>query len=316
MCGRSIRTVTVSTTHLGQNHKRDHTGPRASTPSTRVGPTSFVPGGDSSGTLSVLESSRDEFEGHGGFRVTKSPRRLMDGRERLREALRRPGRGQLLAAVLLLVLGFSAAVQVRSNNQNDTYAGVRKSELLTVINRLSLASQRADNEIAQLKQKRNSYLNDREALHTAVRRAEEQADQYGILSGTVPATGQGVRVLVEDPAEKELARRLLNAIQELRDAGAEAIEINDSVRVVAQSGIRHLNGALVEVDGQRVTAPFVIEAIGAPHTLASALNIFHGFVDDIEGDGGRVVVSQAETIEIGSIREPAAPEYAEQAPAE
>jgi uncharacterized protein YlxW (UPF0749 family) len=205
---------------------------------------------------------------------------------------------------------------VRAINQDDTYAGARQSELLALINQLSLASQRAENEIAQLEQTRNSLLNDTEARRTALERARQQADQYGILAGTVPAVGQGIRVTVQDPAGTIVTSHLLNAIQELRDAGAEAIEINDTVRVVAQTAIRDLDEGGVEVDGQQVTAPYIIDAIGAPHTLANALDIFSGFIDEVERAGGNVVVRQADTIEIASIRDPAPPEYAEPVPTE
>jgi uncharacterized protein YlxW (UPF0749 family) len=251
--------------------------------------------------------------------MTEQPgtqRRPVDGRDRLRDALRRPGRGQVVAAVLLAVLGFSAVVQVRATSEDDTYAGARDSELLALINQLSLASQRAENEIAQLEQTRNSLLNDTEARRTAVERARQQADQYGILAGTVPAVGQGVRVTVKDPTGNVGTGHLLNAIQELRDAGAEAIEINDTVRVVAQTAIRDQDTGGVEVDGQQLSAPYAIDAIGAPHTLASALNIFRGFIDDVETAGGSVVVRQADTVEIASVREPFVPEYAEPVPTE
>jgi uncharacterized protein YlxW (UPF0749 family) len=237
-------------------------------------------------------------------------RQPVEGRDRLRGALRRPRRSQLVAAVLLAVLGFSAVVQVRATNQDDTYAGARDSELLALINDLSLASQRAENEIAQLEQTRNSLLNDTEARRTAVERAQQQADQYGILAGTVPAVGQGVRVTINDPTRVVLTSHILNAIQELRDAGAEAIEINDAVRVVAQTAIRD-DAAGVEVDGQQVSAPYVIDAIGAPRTLAGALDIFNGFIDDVEKAGAAVVVRQADTVEVASVRAPSAPEYAE-----
>lgn len=239
-----------------------------------------------------------------------------DGRDRLRGSLGRSGRGQLVVGVLLAVLGFSAVVQVRSINEDDTYAGARQGELVALINQLSLASQRAENEIAQLEQTRNSLLNDTEARRTALERARQQADQYGILAGTVPAVGQGVRITVEDPTGKVATSHLLNAIQELRDAGAEAIEINDTVRVVAQTAIRDVDTGGVEVDGQQLTAPYIIDAIGAPHTLASALDIVSGFIDEVERSDGSVVIRQADTIEIASVREPEAPEYAEPVPTE
>ncbi|QNN52692.1 DUF881 domain-containing protein [Nocardioides mesophilus] len=170
--------------------------------------------------------------------ATEPPR---DGRQRLLASLRRPGgRGQVTAAILLAVLGFAAVVQVQSNQQDATYVGARQDELIALINSLSLATQRAENEIAQLEQTRSSLLNDTEARRTALERARERADQLGILAGTLPAVGPGIRITVEDDSGAVGANNLINGIQELRDSGAEAIEINDQVRVVAQTAVRDL----------------------------------------------------------------------------
>jgi hypothetical protein len=109
----------------------------------------------------------------------------VDGRARLVTALRRPGsRGQLGAGVLLAVLGFAAVVQVQSNSQDAAYVGARQDELIALINSLSLASQRAENEIAQLAETRSSLLTDTEARRTALERARQLADERGILAGT------------------------------------------------------------------------------------------------------------------------------------
>ena len=56
-----------------------------------------------------------------------------------------------------------------------------------------------------------------------------------ILTGTVAATGPGVTLTIDDPDGSVTAATLLDGVEELRDAGAEAIEINDSVRVVAST---------------------------------------------------------------------------------
>ena len=56
-----------------------------------------------------------------------------------------------------------------------------------------------------------------------------------MLAGTVPATGPGIRITVEDPEGDLSLNHLLDGIEELRNAGVEAIEINDRVRVIAQT---------------------------------------------------------------------------------
>ena len=86
------------------------------------------------------------------------------------------------------------------------------------------------------------------------------------------------------------------------------------MRVVAQTSLRDGPNGGVIVDGERITAPFVIEAIGSSHDLATALEIARGFIDEVERAGGKVTVSEEETVEIASVREPAPAEYAEPVP--
>ena len=52
-------------------------------------------------------------------------------------------------------------------------------------------------------------------------------------------------------------------VEELRAAGAEAIEFNDDVRVVAQTSFEDAERGVV-VDGRRISAPYVIDVIGDP----------------------------------------------------
>jgi uncharacterized protein YlxW (UPF0749 family) len=240
--------------------------------------------------------------------------RPVDGRARLVEALRRPGsRGQLVAAVLLAVLGFAAVTQVRANGRDDNYVGARQGDLIQLINNLSLAQQRAQTEISKLQNTRDSLGNDTLARRTALERARQQATALGILGGTLPAEGPGIRVTVTDPASGAGvgSNQLINGLQELRDAGAEVIEINNSVRVIAQTSIVDSPGGGVVIDGQRVKAPYTIDAIGDPRTLATALDFTGGFNDEVQTAGGKVNVKQLQDVRIHSVRKAVKPRYAQ-----
>ncbi len=140
--------------------------------------------------------------------------------------------------------------------------------MLQLLNSLAAASERAENEVAQLEETRSSLRNNTESRQAALETARQQANVLGILAGTLPTVGPGVVVTIEDPTGAVGIDQLLNGLEELRDAGAEAIEINDTVRVVAQTSLEDgENGILV--DGQQLSAPYTIEAIGDSHTLAT-----------------------------------------------
>jgi uncharacterized protein YlxW (UPF0749 family) len=240
-----------------------------------------------------------------------APATPQDGRDRLLASLRRPGsRAQITAGLLMAVLGFAAVVQVQSNSEDASYVGARQDELISLINSLSLASQRAENEIAELEQTRNSLLNDTQARRTALERARQRADELGILAGTMPAVGPGIQVTVRDPDGAVGSNQLINGIQELRDAGAEAIEINDSVRVVASTWFTDEDGQVV-VDGEVIKPPYVIDAIGGSHTLGEAVIFRGGLRDMVERDGGTVDIQEADVVEVGSLHTITQPEYAQ-----
>ena len=236
-----------------------------------------------------------------------------DGRSRLLASLRTPGsRGQVTVALLLSVLGFAAVTQVHANDRDDAYVGARQGDLIQYINNLSLASQRTESEIAKLQETRDALRDDTESRRTALELARQQADTLGILAGTVPAVGPGVRITVTGSPASVGTNQLLTGLEELRDAGAEVIEINDKVRVVAQTSLSDTAGGVL-VDGEVLKAPFVIDALGDPHTLSTAMDFTGGFISEVRDVGGKVAVEKRDRIEIVSVRDPRAPAYAKPA---
>ena len=226
------------------------------------------------------------------------------GRERLTAALRRPSRGQAVVGALLMLLGFAAVVQVRANDQDQNFVGARQNDLIALINTLALATDRAEAEIVELERTRDALRDDAEATQTAVTVARQRVETLGILAGTLPATGPGVRVTVEARSGTIGTDQLLNGLEELRNAGAEAIEINDTVRVVAQTGLVDSPAEGLVVGGTPVQPPYVVEAVGDPYTLATALDFDGGFIEEVESVGGQVRVEQLDEIEIASVVAP------------
>jgi len=228
---------------------------------------------------------------------------MSEGRDRLAAALRTPwSRGQAVAGVLLAVLGFSAAVQVRAAGADDDFTGARQAELIALINGLAAETDRAEQEIRELQATRDNLRDDAEATRTALALAREQAETLGILAGTISAEGEGVRITV-DPGDGEIGTdQLLNGLQELRDAGAEAIELNDRVRVVAQTGLQDSPEGLL-VGGVPLRPPYVLDVIGAPETLASAVDFSGGFRDTVEAVGGTLEVERPGRVEVGTTRQ-------------
>ena len=233
------------------------------------------------------------------------------GRQRLLRALVRPSRSQAVVAVLLAVLGFAAVTQVRFNEVDNTYGSLREQDLIDVLNGLAGTSQRAEAEIARLQRTRDDLLSDTGSREAALAQAQQEADTLSILAGLVPVTGPGIRVTVTEQTGTVGVQSMVDTLQELRTAGAEAIQVNGQVRVVADTAVEDVSGGLL-VGGQMVTSPYVIDVIGEPHTLASSgIDFPDGPRDLFQDDGASVVVDELASLDIESVVKPSKPEYAE-----
>lgn len=235
------------------------------------------------------------------------------GRQRLRNALLKPSRSQLVVAVLMAVLGFAFIVQVEDYQRDDTYAGLRDTELIEVLDRLTGTAERAQGELTRLQDRRDDLRTESSARQAALAETEQRAEVLNILAGLVPVSGPGIRVTITETGGRVSVGHLLDIVQELRTAGAEAMEFNDKYRLAAQSSFDDVPGG-IEVDGQLLEPPYVLEVIGDPHVLESAMLFQSGPVENLETyDGATVVIDQLDEVEILSIRDPVTPEYAEPA---
>jgi uncharacterized protein YlxW (UPF0749 family) len=230
--------------------------------------------------------------------------------QRLLRALLHPGRGQVVVAVLLASVGAAAVTQVRIAGRDDDYSGLRQADLIQALNGLQAASRRTEQDINDLQATRDSLRDSNDKTAAALDQARQELTTLGVLAGTIPAHGSGVRITVTVPESHLSLNYLLDGIEELRDAGAEAMEINDKVRVVAQTSFESASGG-IDVDGRVLTSPFTIDVIGDPDSLTTALKFPGGFVDDVSLDEGKVSIKQSEHIEVEVTREAAKPRYAE-----
>lgn len=83
---------------------------------------------------------------------------------------------------------------------------------------------------------------------------------------------------------------ILKVVNELRGAGAEAISVNGQ-RIISTSEIR-CAGNTIFINGERVGAPFIINAIGDPALLESAMLMRGGYVDSLKEFGLRITTSR------------------------
>jgi uncharacterized protein YlxW (UPF0749 family) len=236
---------------------------------------------------------------------------------RLRQAITaRPSRAQLLGGLLCGAVGFAAVTQVRLS-QDDLLGQASRGDLVQILDGLTQRQQSLQDQIVALEDSREELTSSADQGQTALEQARHRAYELGVLAGTEPATGPGVVVSVSDPGGLITSSVLLGAVQELRDAGAEAIMIADStgrqVRVVASTWFGDGQGG-VRVEGKALTPPYTITALGDPSTLGPALGIPGGVVATIKEKGGTAKVAAKDTLTIDAVRDIHEPRFASPAP--
>jgi uncharacterized protein YlxW (UPF0749 family) len=235
-------------------------------------------------------------------------------------------RVDLLVAVLLGLLGFAAVVQVRATQDEGPLQGARQEDLVQILDDLSNRNARLRTEINALSQAQERLTSGTDSTAAALEEARRRAQVLGVLAGTVPAEGPGISLVISDPQATLSADVLLDALQELRDAGAEAVQLEgpvrpgggptaetQSVRVVASTALLDADEGVL-VDGTLLRPPYRFAVVGDPRTLSSALGIPGGVIDTVGELGGRAEVQELDRVVVSALRPLEAPQYAEPDP--
>jgi uncharacterized protein YlxW (UPF0749 family) len=221
---------------------------------------------------------------------------------------RRDPLAAVLIGVLTLLLGFAFAVQVRTVGEDPQLAGAREEDLVRILDELDAQEERLREQVAEQRSALEQLTNSDSRAATALEAARERAQAIGILNGTLPAQGPGLEMIIRDPDDEVRVADLLDAIQELRGAGAETMQIDD-VRVGVSTAVTGDPGGLM-VDGRPITAPYEILVIGDPQNMETAMNIPGGVVQHINNRGGSVTITQSEEVVVGALRPLDTPQYA------
>lgn len=176
-------------------------------------------------------------------------------------------RSSLIAVtVVTTLLGFLVVVQLNSQSAGGNLGALSVAELGELVANLTTRNNQLREEIRVLERQRD-------AVASAVRNGDTSAvqirtDLNRVLgwSGAQGVTGTGVTIAVEGSLPGDAVEELVN---ELRNAGAEAISIGD-IRVVPGVVVTGPAGSLV-VTGIPLADPLELRAIGQPETLSGSL---------------------------------------------
>jgi len=209
----------------------------------------------------------------------------------------RPTRTQALIGLLFVVLGVLGVMAIRGQSQGSPLQGARNEDLVQVLDDLTSRRDRLEVEARRLEVAQERILAGSEGQ--ALVEAQRRAAGLEILSGVTPVSGAGVTLTIKAGQRGLGAALVLNMIQELRDAGAEAIAVG-GVRVVASSWVGS-DGDTIVISGTGVPEPLVVIAVGEPQTIATALAIPGGVAETIRVSGGSITIDRAERVEVPAL---------------
>lgn len=188
---------------------------------------------------------------------------------------------QLSLTITFLLLGILISAQLQTQNRLASSLTEQSTTDLTIIvknltdKRQSLAQaiEEMESNIATYKA---SYVDNTELIH----QLEADISRSEMIIGAVPVQGPGISVVVTK-TNAITYKELLDIVNELWAAGAEAIAINDQ-RITSNSSIDYAeisHETYLTLDGELLHYPLTINAIGNPDTLDKGLSLPGGVLD-------------------------------------
>ena len=216
-------------------------------------------------------------------------------------------------AVLVGLLGFALIAQVQSNSSSTTLNNDRPEDLVRILSDLDARKDRLNTEISNLQDTQRQLESGAEGRAAAIADSARRADELGILAGSLAAQGPGLAIHLADGTEKIGAADVLDIVEELRGAGAEAMQIagtnGTTVRIVASTFFVDSDAGVV-VDGHPLPGPLTLTAIGDPQTMQTALSIPGGALDTTKSHGGNVQLDSPGTVQVTAIHPTTVLKYA------
>ena len=181
-----------------------------------------------------------------------------------------------------LILTMIMFTQFKTVDETDIRAieTMRETELRTELANWKQKYEEIDAKLKENESKINEYKNEIQNDSNASTVLEGEVKEAESYLGYTILQGQGIVVTLNDFTRNVSYSHLLQLVNELNNAGAEAISINDE-RIVSMSDIVTIKDKIVMVN---ISGPYIVKAIGDKKYFESALNIKGGYIDLMKAD--------------------------------
>lgn len=206
-----------------------------------------------------------------------------------------PSRPHLMIGALFLLLGLLVTVVVITPRGDEAeWRSARTEDLVQVLDDLGSRQARLEQDAARLAEVQRDLESGSTAQ--ALADARRQLEALRVMSGSTPVSGPGVRITLGDADGLLESAVLIDAVQELRDAGAEAIEVS-GVRVSVDTWFADTAEGVV-VNGTPLGSQIEILAIGDPDTMTAAMSIPGGLAESVRTRGAEFGITSDDNLTI------------------
>lgn len=199
--------------------------------------------------------------------------------------------------IICFIIVYVVCIQFKTVEKIDVsqIETMRENELRDALADWKEKYQEAIEQLEDTNIKIQEYENKIESNEEAGELLEEDLEKAKMLLGLTEVQGTGITINIIDNDETEIiSTDLLDLVNELNSAGAEAISINNQ-RIVAMTDIVDVD-EFVMINGRRIASPYTVKTIGDLTYLQSALNIKNGFLDKYKTNGYTITLETNDEI--------------------
>ncbi len=203
-----------------------------------------------------------------------------------------------IACATLICIMFMQFKTVEETDIADLES-MRETELRTALSEWKTKYDTVASELADTEKKINEYNDKIGNDDDAEKLINKELQQSNLILGKTDVFGEGIVVTLRDNDIKKIsANDLIELVNELRYAGAEAISIND-IRIIQTTSIVDIDDKYINIDGRRIASPYIVKTIGNQTYLSSVLNMKNsGFIDRYTSDNYSVEYEMRKRVEI------------------
>ncbi len=216
-------------------------------------------------------------------------------------------KGKITMTVTIGIACFALALimtmQFKIVNETDitSIENMRESELRTELANWKSKYEETNQQYEEVTEKIEEYKNNKQSNEETEKLVNQELEQVHLLLGETDVQGEGIEITLRETNKEEISRitsdDLILIVNTLKNAGAEAISINDE-RIINMSDIVDINESFIKVNGQRILAPYIIKAIGNQSYLESALIGNGGPIDEMKKIGQDASLQKENRIKI------------------